>query len=154
MYQSDGFPTAWIPSSVQVVVNKPVWFWRRHLWRCGVIHQDKDTVAASPFPVTDAIKSFTVAFLLDKRFYRDHLFTKKTVPIMASLHPPLIIPHVFHTVFKLISIWKIKYIHLVILGHLMISKGRRRKKDPDSKSLKVIAFLQAACMEFGVCLST
>ena len=116
------------------------WSKQTSLRRRSVIHQDKETVAASPFPVTDTIKSFTVAFLLDKRFYRDHLFIKKTVPIMASLHSPLIIPQVFHTVFKLISIWKIKYIHLVILGHLMISKGRRRKKDPDSKSLKVIAF--------------
>lgn len=71
---------------------------------------------------------------------------------MASLHPPLIILHVFHTVFKLISIWKIKYIHLVILGHLMISKGRRRKKDPNSKSLKAIAFF-TGCVHGVLCFS-
>ena len=118
--QSEGFPTAWISSSGQAGVNKLVWFWRCNLWKHGVIRQDKDSASASPPPVTDAIKSFIVAFLLDKRFYQDHLFIKKIVPIMASLRPPLISPLVFHTVFKLISIWKIKYIHLVILGHLMI----------------------------------
>lgn len=42
------------------------------------------STAASPPPVTDAIKSFIAAFLLDKRFYRDHLFIKRIVPIMAS----------------------------------------------------------------------
>ena len=136
----------------KAVANKPVWFWRRHLWRCGVIHQDKDTAAASPFPVTDAIRSFTVAFLLDKRFYRDHLFIKKTVPIIASLHPPLIIPHVFHTVFKLISIWKIKYIHLVILGHLMISKGIRRKKRSWQQILESACFF-TGCVNEVWCFS-
>lgn len=118
--------TAWIPSSPQAGGSKPVWFRTRHPRKHGVIHQDEDNAAGLTAPVTNAIKLFTAAFHTDRRFYRDHLFIKKIVPRTASLRSPLISSPVFHTVLKLISIGKIKYIHLIIPWHLTISKGRRR----------------------------